>query len=118
MGAVGSVVFTLMVGRHNSSLILAGLFAAWVLAPFLGFGLADRLAPRWPVPTRAALYWVMLIVALGSLFIYAIAALGPPRPKPAAVFLAVPLGSWLLAAAVVSLVAVFSRGRDGKDPGI
>jgi hypothetical protein len=110
-GAIGSVVFTLMVGRHNQSWILMGLFIVWVLAPFIAFGLADRLSRRWSVPTRTALYWITLIVALGSLLIYGTVALGPPRPKPAAVFLMVPLGSWLLALVIVPLVAIISRRR-------
>lgn len=51
----------------------------------------------------------MLAVALGSLIIYGAVALGPPRPQPAAYFLLVPLGSWLLGLAAVSLVAMISR---------
>jgi hypothetical protein len=113
-GAVGSVVFTLMVGRHNGSRILQGLFIVWVLAPFIAGGLADRVSRRWSVSTRMALYGVMLVVALGSLLIYGTVALGPPRPKPAAVFLIVPLGSWLFGMVVVPLVAVISR-RQGAD---
>lgn len=112
-GAVGSVGFTFIVGRHNESRILMGLFIVWVLAPFVAFGLTDRLSRRWSVPTRVALYGVMLFVALGSLIIYGMVALGPPRPKPAAVFLVVPLGSWLLALVVIPLVALISRRGRG-----
>ena len=111
VGAVGSVVFTFMVGRHNQSRVLMVLFIGWVLAPFLACGLADRFSRRWSVPTRMALYGVMKAVALGSLLIYGTVALGPPRPQPAFWFLVVPLGSWLLALAIIPLVALISRRR-------
>jgi polyferredoxin len=110
-GAVGSVVFTLMVGRHNQSWILLGMFVGWVLAPFIGFGLADRRSRRWSGPARTALHTITLAIALGSLLIYGAVALGPPRPQPAAFFLMVPLGSWVLALVAVPLVALVSRGR-------
>ena len=114
-GAVGSVVFTLMVGRHNQSWIFVGMFIGWVLAPFIAGGVADRFSRRWSVPTRVALYGVMLLVALGSLTIYGTVALSPPRPKPAAVFLLVPLGSWLLALVVVPLVAIISHRQARRE---
>ena len=47
-----------------------------------------------PYPNGADI--VMLILALGSVAIYADVAFGPPREKPAFVFLVVPLASWLL----------------------
>ena len=108
-GAAGSVVFTFMVGRHNESRVLMGMFMVWVLAPFVALLVADRRSRGWPAATRTALQGVMLAVALGSLIIYGAVALGPPRPQPAAYFLLVPLGSWLLGLAAVSLVAMISR---------
>jgi len=48
------------------------------------------------------------------LIIYGTMALGPPRPKPAAVFLMVPPGSWLLALVVVPLVAMISHRQGGR----
>ena len=86
------------------------LFIGWVLAPFLACGLADRFSRRWSISMRAALHGVMLVIALGSLIIYGMVALGPPRPQPAFWFLAVPLGSWLLALMAVPVVArIFRR---------
>jgi hypothetical protein len=110
-GAAGSAVFMFMVGRHNQSTVLMGLFTVWVLAPFAGLGIADRRSRNWPAAARTALQGVMLVVALGSLLIYGTVALGPPRPKPAAFFLMVPLDSWLLAVVTVVLVARASRRR-------
>lgn len=113
-GAVGVVVFMLMVGRHNQSWLLLGMFVGWVLAPFIAYALADRCCGLWPAPARMALHALALTVALGSLLIYGTMALGPPRPKPAAVFLLVPLGSGLLALVVVPVVVLVSRRRASR----
>ena len=83
----------LHVGRRNESHVLLLLFTIWVLSPFVGLALAANVSKRWSALTRATLYGVMLILTLGSLVIYGDVALGPPRPKPAFMFLVVPLGS-------------------------
>jgi len=108
-GAGGSTGLMLRVGHRNRSLILLALFGIWVLSPFIALVLASVVSKRWPVITRAALYSVMLVLTLGSLAIYADVAFGPPRAKPAFVFLVVPLASWLLIAIVVPVAAFVSR---------
>ena len=113
VGAVGSEVFMFMVGRHNQSIVLMSMFTVWVLAPFAALVLVAGRTANWPVVRRTALYGVMLVVALGSLFTYGAVALGPPRPQPAAFFLLVPLGSWVLALAVGLLAVRISR-RSGR----
>jgi ABC-type transport system involved in multi-copper enzyme maturation permease subunit len=113
-GAAGSLGFMLRVGHRKEIAFLLVLFAIWVLSPFVALILADRASKRWSARTRATLYVVMLLVTLSSLAIYGYVALGPPRPKPASVFLLVPLGSWLLMAIVVPLAALLSgRGSRG-----
>ena len=102
------------VGRRNPSRILIVLFAVWVLSPFIALGLADRVSKRWSVLTRATLYSVMLVVALGSVATYGGVAFGSPRRTPAAVFLVVPVGSSLLAAIAVPLAALISGRREQK----
>ena len=114
-GAVGSVGFTLRVGQRNSSKILLGLFTIWVLSPFVAAVWAHVVSKRWAVVTRATLYSVMLVFTVGSLLIYGEVALGPPRAKPAAVFLMAPLASWLLIAIVVPVAAFLSgKSRQGE----
>ena len=117
VGAVGSVGLMLYVGRRNDSRILLVLFVLWVLSPFMVLVLANVVSKRWSVLTRATLYSAMLVLTLGSLAIYGDVALGPPRPKPAFVFLVVPLASWLLIAIVLPIAAILSgrlsRGGDG-----
>ena len=109
-GAVGSAGFMLRVGQRNNSKILLALFTIWVLSPFVAVIGADVVSKRWAVITRATLYGVMLVLTLGSVAIYGDVALGPPRAKPAAVFLMVPLTSWLLIA-LIRPVAAFISGR-------
>jgi hypothetical protein len=109
-GAAGSLGLTLFVGRHNSSRILLLLFAIWVLSPFAGLALANSVFTRWPDLSRTTLYCLMLLIALGSLAIYADVALGPPRAKPAFAFLVVPLASWLLSA-ISLVIAAIASGR-------
>ena len=101
VGAAGSVGLVLRVGQRNPSKILITLFVVWVLAPFVGLVLADWISKSWAVRIRVALYTVMVALALGSLAIYG----NPPREKPAAVFLMVPVASWV----IIAIVVVSSR---------
>jgi|ERR1051325_4227417 hypothetical protein len=105
-GAAGSVGFMLRVGHRNSSRVLLLLFGIWVLSPFVALVLAHVVSKRWSVLTRAAIYGLMLAITVGSLSIYGAVALGPPRPKPAFVFVLVPRASWLLIAIVVAIAAL------------
>jgi hypothetical protein len=116
-GAAGSVGLMLHAGRRNSSRILLLLFALWVLSPFVALLLANVVSERWSVLTRATLYSVMLVLTLGSLAIYGDVALGPPRAKPAFVFVVVPPASWLLIAIVVPIAALISDRRSRRGGG-
>jgi hypothetical protein len=113
-GALGSLGLMLWVGHRNPSRILLILFTGWVLSPFIALGLADRVSKGWSALTRATLHGVMLVVALASLALYGGVAFGPRRSTPAAVFLVVPVGSWLLAAITVPLAALISGRREEK----
>jgi hypothetical protein len=107
IGAVGSVGLMMWVGHRNPSRLLLALFFIWDVSPFVGLVLAVVVSKRWSVITRATLYGLMLIVTLGSLALYGDVVLRP-RPQPAARFLLVPLGSWLLMAIVVPIAALIS----------
>jgi hypothetical protein len=113
-GAAGSIALTLRVGHRNNSRILMMLFAIWVLSPFTALVFANLASKGWPAFTRTTLYSLMLVLTLGSLAIYADVAFGPPRPKPAFVFLIVPLASWLLMAIVVPIAAIISGRRSSR----
>ena len=113
VGAIGSIAFMLFVGRHNSSRLLLLAFATWVLSPFAMLTWASVVSQWWSTRTRTALYLVTILVALGSLAIYGAVALGPPRPKPAALFLLVPPASWLVIAFAIA-AAAFLSGRPSR----
>lgn len=113
-GAIGSFGFMLRVGNRNNSRLLLLLFAIWVLSPFVALILAHTVSRRWADLTRATLYSLMLVLALGSLTLYGDVALGPPRPQPAFRFLVVPAASWLLIAVAMTLAAFLSGKRSPK----
>jgi hypothetical protein len=116
IGAAGSIALTLRVGQRNASSVLMLLFVIWVLSPFVALALAEKRSQRWLPLTRAALHGVTLIVTVGSLAVYGVIAFGPPRSKPAFMFLVVPFASWLLMTLAVFLPA-FVSGRRSRDAG-
>jgi hypothetical protein len=110
VGALGSVGLTLLAGRRKGSpLLLLGLFAIWVLSPFVALAWVNMVSKRWSVIIQATLYSTMLVLTLSSLAIYADVALGPLRVKTAFAFVVVPPASWLFIAIVVSIAALISR---------
>jgi hypothetical protein len=111
-GAVGSFGLMLHAGRRQGSLILIGLFTVWELSPFVALVCSHVVSKHWSVLTRATLYSMMLVITLGSLAIYGDVALGPPRPKPAFVFLVAPLGSWLLTVVVILIGALRTKRNE------
>jgi hypothetical protein len=108
-GAAGSVGFMLYAGqRIGSPRLLLGLFALWVVSPFVVLALGYVVSTRWSDFTRATLYGITLAITVASLVIYAAAALGSSRPKTV-VFVIVAPASWLLATIGVATAALVSR---------
>jgi hypothetical protein len=108
VGAVGSLYFMFDAGRNQKSILLITLFTAWVLSPFVGLFLANKISNRWTVSARASLYWLMIILTIGSLIAYS-GALIPPNTKAAFIFLVVPLLSWVLIVTVFLIARKISR---------
>lgn len=105
VGAVGSLVLMFLHGRP--SIFLLVLFTGWLVAPFLGLAWADRLSRRWPPASRALLYYLMIVIAAGSLAIYGYdVATGYGR---AVLFVAAPLGAWLLMLIVLPIAMLTGR---------
>ena len=115
IGAIGSVAFTLYAGRHNESRFLILLFVGWVLSPFVALVVAQRIRKNWPERVRASIEILTLLVTVVSLGAYATVTWGPPRPKPAAVFLLVPALCWFLIGFVVLRAARRSHTRSGAN---
>ncbi len=103
VGAVGSLYFMFSAGRKQNSIILLALFTAWVLSPFVGLFISNKISSRWTVPARASLYWLMIILTIGSLVAYS-GAFNTPQTKNAFIFLIFPLISWFLIV-IVFLIA-------------
>jgi hypothetical protein len=99
-GAAGSLGFMFYAGHGQRSVVLIILFTVWVLSPFAGLLIADRSSGRWTVRSRVTLYWLIIVIALGSLMIYS-GFLIPFGTKPAFKFLVVPFISWLLLLTVI-----------------
>ncbi len=95
LGAAGSIYFVINAGRNNNSVVLKALFVIWVLSPFIAFATINTISARWPLLTQITIYWLMLLVAIGSLVCYS-GVFKTPGTKPAFIFLIVPLLSWLL----------------------
>jgi hypothetical protein len=116
-GAVGSVGLTLRAGQRTPRLLLV-LFTIWVLSPFVVLLWANLVSKRWAVVTRATLYYVTLVLTLGSLAIYGdVVALRPAGSANAFPFVVVPPASWVLMTIVVSTAALISRRRSHRDAG-
>ena len=111
LGAVCAVGLMLYTGRHNKSMVLMAMFVAWVLAPFATFWYANSHSARLSVRRRLAFYGTTLILTLGTLIVYSVVALGPPRPKPAFLFLVVPPITGVLFTAIIAIARFADRGE-------
>lgn len=112
VGAVGSVGLTLRTGASTDQPFLVILVASWVFAPFAALVFAHAVARGWSMTTQATLYWLMLALTLGSLAVYVGDAFGPPTT---AVYVGVPLASWLLIALVLPIAGFISGRRRRAD---
>ena len=109
IGAVGSFGSMLYASRSLESLLLKGLFAGWLLAPFVALVSAYLASERWAPAAKATLYGVIFLVAAGSLAVYGGLASGTLKAKNGFIFLVVPLAAWLLMGAAFALAKAKSR---------
>jgi len=70
MGAIISLYFMFITGSEQKSILLIGLFTGWVLSPFVGLFIADKISKHWVVPARLSLYLLMLILTICSIVAY------------------------------------------------
>src|SRR3954447_12007675 len=108
VGAVGAIAFLLYAKQHPPKLLLA-MFVVWVLSPYVGLSVGSSVSKRWKTGTRTALYGTTILIALGSLTVYAADALWPRKAQPAFVFVLVPPAAWLLAITVVTVAGYLPR---------
>lgn len=113
-GAAGSIGLMLLAGSRQRSLVLIALFTGWVLSPFVALGWAGLVSTRWSAFIRATLYGGMVVLPVVSLLMYGGIIPMPSGSRPAAVFLVVPLGSWLIMMLGAVVSAGFSRRSGGS----
>ena len=108
VGAIGSLYFMFKAGSNQKSILLIGLFTGWVLSPFVGLFIANKVPSIWTAITRQRLFWLMLGLSIVSLIAYS-GLVKVPNTKPAFIFLAFPFVSWLV------ILAIFLIARQHKE---
>src|SRR4051812_26134955 len=101
-----SLYYMFNASRNQKSIILIILFTGWVLSPFIGFFIANKISNRLISFARVLLYTSAIIVTIGSVIAYA-GVFDTNQTKPAAKFLIVPLISWVLLAITILITRRF-----------
>src|SRR4030095_7311410 len=68
--AAGSLVLMFNASRNQSSILLITLFTIWVLSPFIGLLVVNRISKRWSTLSRVTFYWLTVVLTVGSLIVY------------------------------------------------
>jgi hypothetical protein len=110
LGALVSLVFMFNAGHNQKSVILMILFTIWVLAPFVGLFLILTIYNRWKVHYPGSIYWLMIIISIGSMVAYS-GLLIPSGTKAAFIFLVFPFVCWLMMA--IFLIVNIKKGKSG-----
>jgi len=108
-GAICSLALMLRAGSRQQSIVLIALFTGWVLSPFVVLGWAAIVSKAWPAPARTTVHTMTVFVTLLSVAMYGGVIPMPPGSRPAAVFLLVPLLSWILFAVLAGVFRLRSR---------
>ena len=110
VGSIGSLYFMFKAGSNQKSIILIGLFTAWVLSPFVGLFIANKITSIWSVITAQLLYWLMLGLSIISIIAYS-GLMRIPDTKPAFIFLVFPFVSWF---AILSIFLIARQHKQKK----
>jgi hypothetical protein len=100
LAAAGSLVLMFNASRNQSSILLITLFTIWVLSPFIGLLVVNRISKRWSTLSRVTFYWLTVVLTVGSLIVYS-GIFNPPGTKAGFIFLVVPFTSWVLVGTVI-----------------
>jgi len=100
LGAAGSLVLMFNASRNQRSILLIALFTIWVLSPFIGLLVVNRISKRWSTLSRVTFYWLTVVLTVGSLIVYS-GIFNPPGTKAGFIFLVVPFTSWVLVGTVI-----------------
>jgi hypothetical protein len=98
-----AVCLALMVAAgRQSPVLLAVLFCAWVLSPFLGLALCSRAAVR--LMRRAGVDASIAALSIASAAFYALIAVRPPPTARALPYLVAPAVAWLLVGVIAARI--------------
>jgi len=115
IGAAVSLFFMFNAGRNQKSILLIALFTAWVLSPFVGLFILNKISSRWTVtPARTSVFCLMIILTMGSVVAYS-GVLMPPDTKTAFIFLVAPLAAWILIVTTFLIARKISNKSDGHN---
>jgi hypothetical protein len=95
LGAAASLLFMFNASRNQSSVVLELLFTFWVLSPFIGLLVVNRISKRWSARSRVTFYWMTIMLIAASLVIYS-GIFNPAGTKAGFIFLIVPFMSWVI----------------------
>ncbi len=108
-GIVASLSLMFHTGRTNESILLMSLFTAWVVSPFMTLLAASMVSANWPGKVQIILNLFMLAITAVAVLAYT-GRVNPPGTRPAFMFLAIPLISWL------AIMIIYFRARSRKQP--
>ena len=109
-GGAGAVLFLLNSGQNPKPLLLT-IMAAWVVAPFVIFALADLVSKKWTVTTRGILHGMIVLATAVTLAFYEFPSLKPAGTPAAFLFILVPPASVMLTALAVGISGLLTPKR-------
>ncbi len=111
VATIVSVGLMLRACRFNDSGIALALIAIWILSPMMALLVAEVVAKRWLIFSRATVHCLMLVVASAWVIVYGIDVFAPLSPRAGFPYALVPAVSWLLIAMVLAVAAIWTRVR-------
>ena len=106
ISAAGSLVFTFNAGRNNDSILLVALFVVWILSPFAALLLANTKVKLGPDHVKRTIYWLMIVLSIGSLVAYS-RIIHFPGTSAGFIFVVGPAVFWL----IILITVFFTRSR-------
>jgi hypothetical protein len=98
VASIGSLYFMFKATPKQRSIILILLFTSWVLSPFLGLILSQKIISRRKNQNSSGIFWLMIVLSVLSLIVYSRVFI-PPGIKTAMPYLLFPFLSWVMIAA-------------------
>ncbi len=113
IGIGGSLIMTFRTGQNNNSLLLMVLFMVWVTSPFTALSIIYTKSKNYLRNKRVIFFIVTIFITCISLIEYC-GVLKFQGLKPAALFLILPLISWILIIITILFTTVFTGAKDSQ----